>query len=100
MQTDWGEPQGNYEEFRFLTGMGLSEQISLLVSDCDLVRRKISVIKARVMTRDKDRTKTRKDRVVESCPRALAVLNRQLALRARLQLAGEIDQEHVFFKGI
>ena len=98
MHTDWGEAQGNYDEFRFFTGLRPSEQIALLVSDCDLVRRKISVTKARVMARDKDRTKTSEDRLVELCPRALAVLKRQLALRAGLKLAGRIDHEHVFVK--
>jgi len=43
VHTDWGEAQGNYDEFRFFTGLRPSEQIALLVSDCDFVRRKISV---------------------------------------------------------
>ena len=38
------------------------------------------------------------DRIVDLCPRALDVLKRQLALRARLKLAGTLDHEHVFFK--
>jgi integrase len=75
-----------------------SEQIALLVSDCDVVHSKISVTKARVMARDKDRTKTSLDRLVELWPRALDVLKRQLALRARLKLAGKIDHDHLFFK--
>jgi integrase len=98
VHADWGEAQGNYDEFRFFTGLRPSEQIALLVSDCDLVRGKISVTKARVMARGKDRTKTSEDRLVELCPRALAVLKRQLAVKARLKLAGQIDHEHVFFK--
>jgi hypothetical protein len=35
---------------------------------------------------------------MELCARALDVLNRQLALRKRLQLAGKIDHDHLFFK--
>jgi hypothetical protein len=35
---DWGEAQADYEEFRFFTGLRPSEQIALLVSDCDVVR--------------------------------------------------------------
>ncbi len=98
LHRDWGEAQGNYDEFRFFTGLRPSEQIALLVSDCDIGQGKISVTKARVMARDKDRTKTSEDRLVELCPRALDVLKRHLALRARLVLAGQIRHEHLFFK--
>jgi integrase len=103
---DWGEAQGNYNEFRFFTGLRPSEQIALLVSDCDLAKETIAVTKARVMARDKDRTKTSKDRTKTSedrtvalCPRAVDVLKRQLALRERWQRLGtRMDHEHVFFK--
>ena len=50
------------------------------------------------MARDKDRTKTSEDRIVELCPRALEVLKRQLALRARLKLAGQIQHDELFFQ--
>ena len=56
----------------------------------------ISVSKARVDGHDKDYTKTDVDRVVELCPRALDCLKRQLALRARLKLAGKVKHEKVF----
>jgi integrase len=95
---DWGEAQGNYDEFRFFTGLRPSEQIALRVDDCDLSQGKIMVNKARVMKRDKDRTKTGEDRIVELCPRALEVLKRHLALRARLKLQGKIDHEDLFFR--
>jgi integrase len=96
---DWGEAQGNYDEFRFFTGLRPSEQIALLVSDCNLKRGTIAVTKARVMARDKDRTKTSEDRIVALCPRAVAVLKRQLALRERWQRLGtRVDHEHVFVK--
>ena len=95
---DWGEAQGNYDEFRFFTGLRPSEEIALLVSDCDIAQGKISVCKARVMARDKDRTKTSEDRIVELCPRALEVLKRHLAFRARMKLAGKIHHDEVFFK--
>src|SRR3979490_2017665 len=68
---DWGEAQGNYDEFRFFTGLRPSEQIALLVSDCDIAQGKVNITKARVMARDKDRTKTCTDRLIELCPRAL-----------------------------
>ncbi len=83
---EWGEAQGNYDEFRFFTGLRPSEQIALLVSDCDIAQGKISISKARVMARDKDRTKTSTDRLVELCPRALQVLKRHLA-RKRVGMA-------------
>jgi integrase len=75
-----------------------SEEIALEVDDCDLTQGKVKVSKARVMLHDKDRTKTGEDRVVELCPRALEVLKRQLALRARLKLAGKVNHENVFFR--
>jgi integrase len=95
---DWGEAQGNYDEFRFFTGLRPSEQIALLVSDCDVGQAKISVTKARVMTRDKDRTKTGEDRLVELNQRALQVLKRQLALHTKFKLAGKINHSELFFK--
>jgi integrase len=95
---DWGEAQGNYDEFRFFTGLRPSEQIALQVADCDLNRGEIRVSKARVLRRDKDRTKTGVDRVVELCPRALAVLTRHFALRAQLKRDGKIDHEDLFFQ--
>jgi integrase len=95
---DWGEAQGNYDEFRFFTGMRPSEQIALLVADFDPARGTLNVTKARVAGIDKDSTKTGEDRRMTLCPRALDVLNRQLALRMRLELAGKIDHDHLFFK--
>jgi hypothetical protein len=53
---------------------------------------------ARVAGIDRNSTKTGEDRRVELCPRALAVLKRQLRLRARLVAAGKIDHDHVFFQ--
>ena len=98
LREDWGDAQANYDEFRFFTGLRPSEQIALLVSDCDVGQHKINVTKARVLSRDKDRTKTSEDRLIELCPRALEVLQRQLALRAQLKLAGKIDHQELFFK--
>jgi hypothetical protein len=95
---DWGEAQGNYDEFRFFCGLRPSEEIALLVKDFDPVRRAVTVNKARVAGIDKDSTKTGEARRVELCPRALLVLRRQLALRARFQHEGRIHHEHLFFK--
>ena len=95
---EWGEVQGNYDAFLFFTGLRPSEQIALLVSDCDIAQGKVSISKARVMARDKDRTKTSTDGLIELCPRALQVLKRHLALRARLPLACTIQRDELFFK--
>jgi hypothetical protein len=61
---DWGEAQGNDDEFRFFTGLRPSKQIALLVADCVIGQGKVSITKARVMARDKDRTKTCTERHV------------------------------------
>jgi integrase len=95
---DWGEAQGDFDEFRFFTGLRPSEEIALEVGDCDLLTGKVKINKARVMGRDKDRTKTSVDRTLELCPRALQVLKRQMALRERLKAAGLIHHEKMFFK--
>lgn len=94
---DWGEAQGNYDEFRFFTGLRPSEQIALVLSDIDLVNGVISVNKARVSGVDRDKTKTCEDRRVHLCPRALSVLRQHLRLRATLVTAGQINHDHVFF---
>ena len=95
---DWGEAQGNYDEFRLFTGMRPSEEIALALSDIDLANGTVSVNKARVAGTDRDQTKTGDDRRVKLCPRALAVLKRQLALRARLEATGAIRHDYVFFR--
>jgi integrase len=97
LHDDWGEAIGNYDEFRFFTGLRPSEQIALLVTDYDAHRGVLSVTKARVLRRDKDRTKTQEDRDVELSPRALEVLGRHLALRDEYVSAGKIMHEHLFF---
>lgn len=98
VRRDWGEAQGNYEEFRFFTGLRPSEEIALTLSDVDFVHGTISINKARVAGVDRSFTKTGDDRVVLLCPRARAVLERQLRLRAQLQLAGKINHDQVFFQ--
>jgi hypothetical protein len=58
----------------------------------------ISINKARVAGIDRALTKTGNDRRVGLCARALIVLKRQLRLRTRLMVAGNIDHDHVFFQ--
>lgn len=93
---DWGEVQGNYDEFRFFTGLRPSEEIALTVDDYDVERGTLSVNKARVGGIDRNLTKTKQDRLIPLCPRAASVLRRQLALRERLKLAGGVDHDCLF----
>lgn len=86
---DWGRHDANYVEFVFFTGLRPSEAIALQWSDVDRIRGIAVVRKARVMAKDKDRTKTAVRRERELCPRAMAVLKRQYELTG---LAGK----HVF----
>ncbi len=74
----WGAAQGNYDEFRFFTGLRPSEEIALVLSDVDLVNGIVSVNKARVAGVDRSQTKTGEDRSVSLCPRALAVLKNMM----------------------
>ena len=73
---NWGEAQGNYDAFRFFTGLRPSEEIALLVSDYEAVNGTLRVCKARVAGIDQNCTKTGEDRVVTLCPRAIWVLSR------------------------
>jgi integrase len=93
---DWGEAQGNYDEFRFFTGMRPSEQIALVLSDLDLANGVVCVNKARVSGVDRCKTKTGEDRRVELCPRALEVLKRHVRFRERLVAEGKVDHNFVF----
>jgi integrase len=96
LHADWGEAQGNYDEFRFFTGLRPSEEIALVVTDYDRTNRILSVTKARVDGIDKDCTKTQEDRRLKLCPRAVAILERQLRLRDRLVAAGRIHHPYLF----
>jgi integrase len=96
LHADWGEAQGNYDEFRFFTGLRPSEEIALVVTDYDRARRTLSVSKARVDGIDKDCTKTCEDRRIKLCRRAAVILERQLRLRERLAAEGCIDHNYLF----
>jgi hypothetical protein len=64
----------------------------------DPVEGTLTINKARVAGIDKDSTKTSEDRRIKLCPRALQVLRRQLALRARREKVSKIEHGHLFFK--
>jgi len=57
----------------------------------------LSITKARVNGIDQDVTKTGEDRRIVLCPRAVAILERQLRLRERAVAAGLIHHEALFF---
>jgi integrase len=97
LHRDWGQAQGNYDELRFFTGLRPSEEIALVISDYDRRRGVLSVTKARVGGIDKDCTKTGEDRRIVLCPRAIAIIERQLRLRERLARAGIVQHQHLFF---
>jgi hypothetical protein len=96
LHADWGEAQGNYDEFRFFTGLRPSEEIALLVTDYDRVHRMLSVAKARVDGIDKDCTKTYENRRVKLCRRAVLIVERQLRLKERLKAEGSLDHDYLF----
>lgn len=89
MHLDRGEVQGNCDELDSSRACGRPSS-RVACGDCDLSQGKLKVSKACVMRRNKDRTKTSEDRLVELCPRAIDVLRRQMPLRARMKLAGRI----------
>ena len=86
-----------YDEFRFFTGLRPSEQIALLVSDFNEIKGLLQLTKARVLRRDKDRTKTQEDRNVELNPRAVEILKSHFKLRAAYVAAGKITHDRLFF---
>jgi integrase len=97
LHRDWGEAQGNYDELRFFTGLRPSEEIALLATDYDAAKGVLNITKARVCGIDRDVTKTGEDRRIVLCPRAVAIIERQLRLRERLVGAGLIHHQHLFF---
>lgn len=75
----------NYFEFAFFTGLRPSEQIALLWGDVDKARGSVTIRRATVWKREKERTKTFTVRDVELTARALAAIERQ---RQHTLLAG------------
>ncbi len=67
-----------------------------MATDYDATHGVLSITKARVHGLDKDVTKTRDDRRVTLCPRAIAVLKRQLRLREWLRRERCIRHNHLF----
>lgn len=78
-----GADMADWFEFSFFAGLRTSEQIALRWANVDLRSSTVLIREARVMARDKKRTKTHVERTVELNSRAAAVLERQ---RARTQL--------------
>lgn len=94
----WGEATGNYDEFRFFTGLRQSEQFALQLRDYDADKGTVLVRRALVLGRLKNRTKNHVDRLVMLCPRARLVLDRQLALRKTRPFDRTVNHPYLFFK--
>lgn len=77
-----GEALADYFEFAAFAGLRVSEQIALRWEQVDLRTATIIIHRSRVMTKEKERTKTAVARTVELNDRAAAVIERQ---RARTQ---------------
>lgn len=77
-----GDAWADYFEFAAYAGLRTGEQIALRWDDVDLRTHTVMVRRAKVMTKEKDRTKTAVERAVELNARAAAVIERQ---RARTQ---------------
>jgi len=95
-----GEWYGNYEEFRFFTGIRPSEQFALRVSDYEPRTGRLSITKAIVEEQEKNRPKTNQDRDFVLCRRAAQVLHAQLVLRERLITEGQIAHDFMFFTAV
>jgi integrase len=94
----WGEATGNYDEFRFFTGLRQSELIALQLPYYDAANGTVLVRRALVLGVLKDRTKNHQDRLVMLCPRARLVLDRQLALREARPFDRTVKHPYIFFK--
>lgn len=97
LHVDWGEAEGNFHELRFFTGLRPCEEIALRVTDYDRTRGTLNINKTRVRGRERLATKNNKNRTVELCPRAIAVLERHLQLRAQFVARGLIEHDALFF---
>jgi integrase len=51
IHSEWGEPIGNFDEFRFFTGLRQSEEIGLRTAQCDLATGTIKVCETVVLGR-------------------------------------------------
>lgn len=84
-----GDELADYYEFALFAGLRGSEQIALPWARVDMRSMSCVVAEARVLAKDKARTKTNKERTVEFNARAAAVIERQRA-RTQLQKHGKV----------
>jgi integrase len=66
LHADRGEAIGNYDEFRFFTGLRPSEQIALLVTDYDARSAALSVTKAARVSCGETKTALRPRKIATS----------------------------------
>jgi hypothetical protein len=95
LHRDWGATQGNYDEFRFFTGLRPSEQIVLMLSDIDLKQGVVSVNKACVAGIDRVLSGLgRTDPTAEPSVRALAtdpaIIRKAALSKAETKLAANV----------
>lgn len=81
-----GDEWADYFEFMAFAGLRNSEQIAVQWPDVDLLSQSARIHRVKVMAREKNRTKTNRERIVEFNSRAAAVIERQ---RARTQIANK-----------
>lgn len=84
MRQCFGDEMADYFEFSFFAGLRVSEHIALRWEDVDLRKSTVLVRRTKVMTREKERTKTNMERTVELNHRAAAVIQRQRARTAAM----------------
>ncbi|MEG0922400.1 MAG: tyrosine-type recombinase/integrase [Comamonas sp.] len=84
MQKRFGDVMADYFEFSFFAGLRASEHIALRWEDMDLRKATVLVRRSKVMTMEKDRTKTNVERTVELNQRAASVIQRQRARTAAM----------------
>ncbi|MEJ5128179.1 site-specific integrase [Comamonas sp. MYb21] len=84
MQKRFGDVMTDYFEFSFFAGLRASEHIALRWEDVDLRKATVLVRRSKVMTMEKDRTKTNVERTVELNQRAASVIQRQRARTAAM----------------
>ena len=82
MRDNYPQAVWNYAEFKFFSGLRTSESFAVRAADVNLDKRQLSVHSSVVRGIEKSRTKTSTARIVRLNSRALAAIERQLALPA------------------
>src|SRR6185437_1087394 len=92
----WCAGMAHFHELRFFTGLRPCEALALRVNDYEREAGVLAITKTRVRGRERFKTKNGRDRRIVLCARAIDVLERQLAWRARLAARGLIEHDNLF----